>query len=895
MSLPPEFSQTNRLAVRGVKPNEHALRTRRKYPTGLVVGMVKPSLVIVGNGMVGQRFVDEAIQRGLENSWDIVVIGEEQQPAYDRVALSSWFDDQDDSALSLVERSFVDDGPVEYRLGVRVDSIDRGQQTLQLSDDSELAYDHLVLATGSYPFVPPVPGKDLPGVFVYRTLEDLANIQSWVTDQKCSTGVIIGGGLLGLEAANALRNMQVSANVVEMAPRLMPQQLEAGGSEMLSRWIDDLGVSQYCGVLTEEIVGSDRGVTGLRFAESEALAGMDGIVGNTLATDIVIFSAGIRASDSLGRDAGLEIGERGGVVTDTQMVTSDPNISAIGEVACVNNMLYGLVGPGYDMAKVAADRLAKSPTENGFAGADLSAKLKLLGVEVASFGDNKGNETTTDIVFVDPVKKVHRRLVLDNENQVVGGTLVGDASGYDILVAMARGQMVTPDEPQSFVLPDYVGANASSDVELPDSAQICSCNDVTKGDLKEAIGNGCQTVGSLKSETLCGTSCGGCVPAMETLLKVELANAGIEVKVDLCEHFAYSRQQLFDLVRFHGHSSWAEVISAHGSGRGCAICRPAVASILASLSNGYVLDESQASLQDTNDRSLANMQRNGTYSIIPRVPGGEITPDQLIELGQIAKDFDLYTKITGGQRIDLLGAELSELPAIWQRVLDAGLESGHAYGKALRTVKSCVGSTWCRYGVQDSVTMAINVELRYRGLRSPHKLKSAVSGCTRECAEAQSKDFGIIATETGWNLYVGGNGGRQPRHADLIGTDLDDATLIRTIDRFLMFYIRTADKLQRTSLWLESLEGGIDYLKEVIFEDSLGICDELDADMAKHVDTYKCEWQETLESPERLGQFVEFVNAPEETSTPVWIRERGQKAPAPAPGETEELVIAGGS
>ncbi len=854
--------------------------------------MDKPSLVIIGNGMVGQRFVDEVVKRGLEGSWNIFVIGEERQPAYDRVALSSWFDDQDDNALSLVEQQFVEEGPVEYRLGTRVDVIDRKNQTVLLDDGSTLAYDHLVLATGSYPFVPPVPGKDLPGVFVYRTLDDLANIASWVEEQDCKSGVIIGGGLLGLEAANALRNMNVAANVVEMAPRLMPQQLEDGGSEMLSRWIDELGVAQYCGVMTEEITGDAQGVTGLRFAESEKLAEMDGIEDNQLGTDIVIFSAGIRASDSLGRDAELEIGERGGVVTDTQLVTSDPNISAIGEVACVNNMVYGLVGPGYDMAKVVAERLAGSAIEDGFAGGDLSAKLKLLGVEVASFGDNQGNDTTTDIVFVDPVKKVHRRLVLDENSQIVGGTLVGDTSGYDLLVAMARGQMATPEEPQSLVLPDYVGAGSASDMELPDTAQICSCNDVSKGDLKEAVANGCHTVGALKSETLCGTSCGGCVPAMEDLLKVELANAGIDVKADICEHFAYSRQQLFDLVRFHGHTSWSDVVAAHGSGRGCIICRPAVASILASLSNGYVLDESQAGLQDTNDRSLANMQRNGTYSVIPRVPGGEITPDQLIELGQIAKDFDLYTKITGGQRIDLFGAQLSELPAIWQRVLDAGLESGHAYGKALRTVKSCVGSTWCRYGVQDSVTMAINVELRYRGLRSPHKLKSAVSGCTRECAEAQSKDFGIIATETGWNLYVGGNGGRQPRHADLIATDLDDETLIRTIDRFLMFYIRTADKLQRTSVWLESLDGGIEYLKEVIFEDSLGICDELDADMAKHVDTYKCEWQETLESPERLSQFVEFVNAPEETSTPVWIRERGQKAPAPA--ETEELVIIGG-
>jgi len=274
------------------------------------------------------------------------------------------------------------------------------------------------------------------------------------------------------------------------------------------------------------------------------------------------------------------------------------------------------------------------------------------------------------------------------------------------------------------------------------------------------------------------------------------------------------------------------------------------------------------------------MQRNGTYSIVPRVPGGEITPAQLIALGEIAEDFDLYTKITGAQRIDLFGATLSQLPLIWQRVIDAGMESGHAYGKALRTVKSCVGDTWCRYGVQDSVGMAIRLEQRYRGLRSPHKLKSGVSGCTRECAEAQSKDFGVIATETGWNLYLGGNGGRTPRHAELFAVDLGDDEMIQLIDRFLMFYIRTADRLERTAPWLDRLEGGIEYLRSVIVDDVLGICDELDADLARHVERYECEWTATLDDPDRMQHFVEFVNAPEVQSTPVWIETRGQRMPA---------------
>jgi nitrite reductase (NADH) large subunit len=343
----------------------------------------------------------------------------------------------------------------------------------------------------------------------------------------------------------------------------------------------------------------------------------------------------------------------------------------------------------------------------------------------------------------------------------------------------------------------------------------------------------------------------------------------------------------FDLIRFHRHRSWSDVLAAHGRGRGCAVCRPVVASVLASLANGYILDGDQSAVQDSNDHVLANIQRNGSYSVVPRVPGGEITAAQLIALGEIARDFDLYTKITGGQRIDLFGARLEDLPAIWSRVLDAGMESGHAYGKALRTVKSCVGSTWCRYGVADSTTMAIFLEERYRGLRSPHKIKSAVSGCTRECAEAQSKDFGVIATERGWNLYVGGNGGKNPRHGDLLATDLDDETLVRTIDRFLMFYIRTADHLERTSTWLEKLDGGVSYLAGVVLEDSLGIAAELEADLAAHVDGYECEWRATLADEDRLARFVTFVNAPDEPDPEiVFIRERDQVRPA-RPDELE--------
>jgi nitrite reductase (NADH) large subunit len=416
---------------------------------------------------------------------------------------------------------------------------------------------------------------------------------------------------------------------------------------------------------------------------------------------------------------------------------------------------------------------------------------------------------------------------------------------------------------------------------LPDTAQICSCNNVTKGQICSAIQtNNFTDIGSVKKCTSAGAGCGGCVPLVTDLLKAEMKKSGIEVKNHLCEHFHYSRQELYHLVRTQKIQTFEALLAQHGQGQGCEICKPAVASILASAWNDYILNPPYVGLQDTNDAFLANIQKDGTYSVIPRIPGGEIKPEMLIVLGEVAKEFELYTKITGGQRIDLLGARVDQLPHIWRKLTDAGFESGHAYGKALRTVKSCVGSTWCRFGVQDSTSLAIEVELRYRGLRAPHKLKSAVSGCTRECAEAQSKDFGIIATEKGWNLYVCGNGGMKPQHAQLIAEDIDKETLIKYIDRFLMFYVRTANRLERTATWLNKLEGGIDYLKQVIIDDSLGICAELEAEMAHQVSTYACEWKATIDDPKKLARFSHFVNSDASDPSLVHIEERGQKRPA---------------
>lgn len=823
-------------------------------------------LVVAGHGMVGHRFVQAAVERGLTETYDVVVVGEEPRPAYDRVALTSFFADGAE-ALSLLPEGRYDDPRVRLVLGTSVTAVDRDARTVALSDGGELGYDALVLATGAAPFVPPVPGRDLDGCFVYRTIEDLEAIRDAST--AATRGVVVGGGLLGLEAANALVQLGLDTHVVEMAPRLMPVQLDDGAGAALVRHVEKLGVTVHTGAATQAITGAGR-VEALELAEG------------TMATDLVVFSAGIRPRDRLARDAGLQVAERGGVLVDEQCRTSDERVFAIGECAAPAGRMYGLVAPGYAMAEVVVDALLDGP--GTFTGADMSTKLKLLGVDVASFGDAFGtSEGALELVYADAIAGSYKKLVVTGDgSRLLGGILVGDASAYALLRPMVASRIPLPANPEELILPAARVSTGSTTgvLGMPDEAQVCSCNDVTKGEILAAA--------EQDGTTRAGSTCGSCRPMVKTLVEDYFASVGRVVEKGLCEHFALTRQELFDLVAVHGYRRFDDLVEAHGRGRGCDVCKPTVASILASQLGGHVLAEETAPLQDTNDAYLANIQRNGTYSVVPRIPGGEITPDKLIVIGEVARDFGLYTKITGGQRIDLFGARMEELPAIWRRLVDAGFESGHAYGKSLRTVKSCVGSTWCRYGVQDSTGLAIALELRYRGLRSPHKLKGGVSGCARECAEARGKDFGVIATEKGWNLYVGGNGGANPAHARLLAGDLDTATLVRYLDRFLMYYVRTADRLQRTAPWIDSLDGGLDRVREVVVDDALGLGAELEAVMDRHVGSYVDEWRATVEDPGKLARFVSFVNAPGTPDPNISFgTERGQIRPA----VTEEPVV----
>jgi nitrite reductase (NADH) large subunit len=835
-------------------------------------------VVVIGNGMVGQRFLESLREQDALSRLQLTVLCEEPRPAYDRVHLSDLFAGKTPDDLALTTTEWFSEEGIELRLGERALEIDREACVVRTDSGAQLGYDALVLATGSSPFVPPVPGSEKAGVFVYRTIEDLEQIRAFGTRCLATSGaprraVVIGGGLLGLEAAKAARDMGFETHVVEAAKRLMPRQLDEAGSAALERRLEALGLVLHVGVSPEAFAGGAT-VDSVRFQGGEALD-----------VDLVIVSAGIRPRDELAAAAGLVRGERGGVVVDDALATSDPRIFAIGEVACHAGIVYGLVAPGYEMAETLAARLTGRDTDpeaadaKHFRGADLSTKLKLLGVDVASFGDPFATGAALrPVVYEDAARDVYARLVIDlDADRLVGGILVGDTAAYLRLLQATREATALPERLEELLF-GTTGA-APAEETLSDGTLVCSCNNVSCGAIRGAIAKDeLRDVAALKKATRAGTGCGGCVPSLETILKQELAARGVAASNALCEHFAYSRQELFQIVKIKELRSFDALLASHGSGAGCEVCKPAAASILASLWNEPI--QEQATIQDTNDRFLANIQRGGTYSVVPRVPGGEITPEKLIVLGEVAKRFGLYCKITGGQRIDLLGARVDQLPEIWADLVAAGFESGHAYGKAMRTVKSCVGSTWCRYGVQDSTALAIRIEERYRGLRSPHKLKSAVSGCIRECAEAQSKDFGIIATEQGWNLYVCGNGGSKPRHAELLAADLDEDTLIRYCDRFLMFYIQTADRLMRTARWLESLPGGIDYLRSVVIEDRLGIALELEAMMQRCVDSYACEWKQVVESPELRRRFRHFANTPEPDDSLRFVEERGQKRPA---------------
>ena len=860
-------------------------------------------IVVIGGGMTGHRFAARMQSQDPTGDWTLTVIGEETQQPYDRVHLSDWFGHRRAEMLAL-DTGVWADPRITLVTGDAAESLDRSAHTVTCASGTVHEYDRLVLATGSWAWAPRAEGKDLPGTFSYRTVDDVESLAAWVAERgealgREVRGVVVGGGVLGLEAAAALQDLGARSTVVEFADRLMAVQLDDGGGEMLRLLIQDKGIEVRTGV----------GATAFRPAEDGAIGTAELTDGSELPADVVVFSTGIRPRDRIGREAGLAVGERGGIVVGESCQTSDPDIWAIGECASFDGVCAGLIAPGNDMADVVADRFLGG-TRTHQRGED-GTKLKGVGVDAAAFGDvNAMTPDALEVSFVDPVHRQYRKLVMsDDATTLLGGVFVGDIALYSQLRPMT-GRALGAD-PSAVIAPEGAG-DALAGAEMPDDAVICSCNNVSAGTVRHAVNEqGCHTIGAIKECTTAGTVCGSCVPSLTKLLNQELAKSGIEVSRALCEHFDHSRAELYRLVEEGGQETFTEVVAAHGTGagRGCAVCRPTVASILSSLGalsgkRHSPVGRQLGSLQDTNDHVMANIQKDGTYSVIPAMPAGEVTPEKLLVFAQVAKDYGLYVKVNGAQRIGMFGARLEQLPEIWERLVEAGFESGHAYGKSLRMVKSCLGTNWCRYGVGDSTAMASHLERRYRGLRSPHKIKIGVSGCARECAEAQAKDVGVIATHRGWNLYVGGNGGAQPAHAQLLVEDLDDETLQRCIDRFLILYIREADKLQRTARWVEEYPGGIDELRRVIVEDSLGIGEELEAAMQRHTDTYVDEWAEAVHDPERRAKFVSFINAPDlHDKTLRYVLEREQVRPArpedapettfPTPLAAKEHALAG--
>ncbi|MBU3821664.1 nitrite reductase large subunit NirB [Flavobacteriaceae bacterium XHP0103] len=832
-------------------------------------------IIVVGNGMVGYKFCEKFVSKSNRDQFKITVFGEEPRPAYDRVHLSEFFDNKDAEALEMAPRSWYEEHGIELVTNERVTDIHRASKKITTTKDLHYKYDYLVLATGSSPFVPNIPGVEKKGVFVYRTIEDLESMLAYADKiqkgkKESLKAAVLGGGLLGLEAAKAVKDMGFEPHVVEFASKLMPRQLDIRGSKVLKEKIESLGIHVHLSKATNKILGKDT-ITGMEFGEYDKLD-----------VDMLVISAGIRPRDELGKTCDLAMGVRGGIVVNNKMQTSDPEIYAIGEVALFNNMIYGLVAPGYDMADVAVSQILGNKEVVMSDDIDMSTKLKLIGVDVASYGEPfMPVEKGYSIIYENKTKNLYKRINISHDGKkLLGGILIGDASDYNMFHQIYLNGLPIPEDAEELIIGarGEEGSSFGSVLDIPDAAQVCSCESVTKGAICCSITeDGSSNLGDVIAKTKATTGCGGCKPMVVDLVNETLKSLGKEVKETLCEHFSFNRQELYDLIKINGVKDYDEALNLFGEGHGCEVCKPALASIFATITMETA--NKQYTIQDTNDRFLANIQRNGTYSVVPRVPGGEITPDKLIVIGQVAKKYDLYTKITGGQRIDLFGAQLHELPLIWKELIDAGFESGHAYGKSLRTVKSCVGSTWCRYGMHESVSFAIEIENRYKGLRSPHKLKGGVSGCIRECAEARGKDFGLIAVDGGWNLYVCGNGGATPKHAILLAEQLDDKTAIKYLDRFLMYYLRTAGPLVRTAPWLEKLEGGIDYLKKVVIEDSLGIAEELEEEMQSLVDKYECEWKQAIDDPNMKKRFKHFVNSDDTDDNLVFVPMREMKMP----------------
>ena len=805
----------------------------------------KQKLVVIGNGMAGARFVEEMVGLGGQDDYDITVIGEESCGNYNRILLSgvlSGSHDADDIFINPLDW-YAENG-VTLHAGVRAIGIDRKGKMAYGSGGLLLPYDKLVIATGSSAFVPPMDGlydEDggfKSGAFVFRTLDDCDAMIEYAGGAR--SAAVIGGGLLGLEAARGLMNRGMEVDVVHLMGWLMETQLDSRSGRLLQQSLEDLGVRFHLEKLTTAVLGNGH-VTGLQFKD-----------GDVLDCDMLVISAGIRPNVDLARMAGLHV-RRGILVNDSLTCRNDQDIYAIGECAEHRGQVYGLVAPLWDQARVLAERLTGRNAESLYEGSRVSTKLKVMGVELAVAGDKDPLDEDDEVVtYVEPNRNVYKKVIV-RDGKVTGAILLGDGLTMPrILQAFDRGEAL-PENRSELLFPLAADGAPTLDVQdMPDDAQVCNCNGVTKGKIIAAVDGGCRSLKAVCDATRAGTGCGSCKGQVQAVL--ELAADGL-VADDPSAHYyvpgiPLTKPELVGAVKAMELKSVSQVFEVLADGREDAGSKQGLASLLRTVWGSEYDDERDARF--INDRVHANIQNDGTFSVVPRIYGGVTTPEELRRIADAAEKYEAkMVKITGGQRIDLLGIPREHLPSVWQEV---GMPSGHAYTKAFRTCKTCVGTDFCRFGLGDSTGLGIKIEKTFQGIESPHKMKLAVSGCPRNCAESTTKDVGATAIEGGkWEVYIGGAAGSRVRKGDILCvTDSHDETVLM-MGRFMQYYRENARYLERTYDFVERI--GIAPLRQILVEDSEGICARLDGEMQQAVDAYQDPWLEASE-PVHPNQFV---------------------------------------
>ena len=812
-------------------------------------------LVVIGNGMAGARVVEEILQRA-PAAFDISMFGAEPYGNYNRILLSNVLNrTQPAEEIFLNPLSWYAERGITLHAGVKAVCIDRERKVVvgkplrpmappygsdgcdPAADAVEVAYDQVIVATGSRPFVPPMAGMGMVGTFLFRTIDDCDRIAAYA--ERCRTAVVIGGGLLGLEAARGLLAHGVEVTVIEAAPQLMMAQLDADAAAVLKTTIEQMGIHVHLDTVTSDIVG-DTHVTGLRFRD-----------GTTLAADMVVVSAGIRPIVEVATASGLTVAR--GIVCDDQLRTSDPDIFAVGECVEHRGTIYGLVEPIWDQAKTIADVLTGANPDAAYRGSKLATKLKVMGVNLVSLGDVRASGADDEVVvYREPSRGVYKKLVV-RDGMLAGAILLGEADTAGVLTQMFSLGTPLPERRADLLFGTSSGAPILSVLDLPDHAQICNCNGVSKGQIKEAVMVGkCRSVSKVGACTKAGMGCGSCKPLIQQFLEIY----GGEVEADdPSEHYyvpgvPLTKPALITAIKDRQLKSVSAVFRALAGGKEDPASKPGLASLLKSLWPDEYEDERDARF--INDRVHANIQRDGTFSVVPRIYGGVTSPSELRRIAEVAERYQVrMVKITGGQRIDLLGVSKEQLPAIWK---DLGIPSGHAYTKAFRTCKSCVGTDFCRYGLGDSIALAQKIEHRFQGVESPHKMKLATAGCPRNCSEAYVKDLGAVAIEGGkWEIYLGGAAGSTVRKGDLLCTVGSHDDVLRYMGRFIQYYRENAKYMERTYGFVARL--GIERLRVVLVNDSEGICARLDADIEAAVAAYKDPWATDAEQPAYPAQF----------------------------------------